>query len=100
MGRRVHPSPRGFRRASVSRHGRSRGQDLAYLAHMPPDQARARRFVHEALIAEIEVRQMVVASRRERRAVRARPQGNLLQPKAITALPAVKPRGGGGFIEI
>jgi predicted nucleic acid-binding Zn ribbon protein len=54
------------------RKRRSRGQDLAYLAAMAPDQARARRSVHEALISDIEIRKMVIASRRERRADRKR----------------------------
>src|ERR1700678_2068522 len=54
------------------RKRRSRGQDLAYLAAMTPDQARARRFVHEALISDIEIRKMVIATRREGRAERKR----------------------------
>lgn len=81
------------------RKRRSRGQDLVYLAALAPDQARARRFVHEALISDIEIRKMVIASRRERRAEqkRARP----VRPHLIAhPLPAPKPRGGGGFIDV
>jgi hypothetical protein len=46
---------------------RHRGGDLAYLATLPPEQAKARRFVHEAVASEIEIARMVSASRRERR---------------------------------
>jgi hypothetical protein len=81
------------------RKRRSRGQDLAYLAAMPPEQARARRFVHEALISDIEMRKMVIASRRERRADRKRSRP--VQPRPVTdPLSPPKPRGGGGFIEV
>jgi hypothetical protein len=81
------------------RKRRSRGQDLAYLAATAPDQARARRFVHEALISDIEIRKMVIASRRERRAEqkRVRPvRPHLIAPPP----PAPKPRGAGGFIDV
>lgn len=80
------------------RKRRSRGQDLAYLAAMTPEQARARRFVHEALISEIEIRKMVIASRRERRADRKRSRPVQLRP--VTDPPSPKPRGGGGFIDV
>ena len=46
---------------------KSRGFDLAYLTALPPDQARARRFVHEALDSEIAIARMVGASQREGR---------------------------------
>jgi hypothetical protein len=81
------------------RKRRSRGGDLAYLAAMTPELARARRFVHEALISEIEIRKMVIASRRERRADRDRFRP--VRPKPVDEpLPASKPRGGGGFIDV
>jgi hypothetical protein len=80
------------------RKRRSRGQDLAYLAAMPSDQARARRFVHEALISDIEIRKMVIVSRRERRAERKRSRP--VQARRVPDLPETKPRRGGGFIDI
>jgi hypothetical protein len=46
---------------------RSRGLDLAYLTALPPDQARARRFVHEAVGSDIAISRSVGASRREGR---------------------------------
>jgi hypothetical protein len=78
------------------RKRRSRGQDLAYLAAMTPEHARARRFVHEALISDIE--KMVIASRRERRAEQKRSRP--VQPRPVPHLPSPKPRGGGGFIDV
>ena len=80
------------------RKRRSRGQDLAYLAAMPPEQARARRFVHEALISDIEIHKMVIASRRERRAQRKR--SSSVQPTPVLNPSPPKPRGGGGFIDV
>jgi hypothetical protein len=80
------------------RKRRSRGQDLAYLEAMPPEQARARRFVHEALISDIEIRKMVIASRRERRAERRRARPIQLRPTPDPV--SLKPRGAGGFIEV
>jgi hypothetical protein len=80
------------------RKRRSRGQDLAYLAAMTPEQGRARRFVHEALISDIEIRKMIIASRRERRADRKRSPPVQLRP--LPAPPPPKPRGGGGFIDV
>jgi hypothetical protein len=44
---------------------KSRGHDLAYLSSMPPAQADARRFVHEADLADIATARAVRASRRE-----------------------------------
>jgi hypothetical protein len=81
------------------RKRRSRGQDLAYLAAMSSDQARARGFVHEALISEIEIRKMVLASRRERRADRKRILPTI-QPRPAPDPPPQKPRGAGGFIDV
>jgi hypothetical protein len=46
---------------------KSRGGDLAYLASLPADQARARRFLHEALESDIAIARMAGASRREGR---------------------------------
>jgi hypothetical protein len=46
---------------------KSRGADLAYLATLPPDQARARRMVHQALDDQIFVAKLATASRREGR---------------------------------
>jgi hypothetical protein len=49
---------------------KSRGFDLAYLTALPPDQARARRFVHEAMDSDIVIARMVGASQREGRRAR------------------------------
>jgi hypothetical protein len=65
---------------------------------MVPEQARARRFVHEALISEIEIRKMVIASRRERRAERKRCRP--VRSPAVDPPATLKPRGGGGFIGV
>jgi hypothetical protein len=46
---------------------KSRGHDLAYLATLPPDQARARRMNHEALESDIAIARSVGAARREGR---------------------------------
>jgi len=56
-----------------------RGFDLAYLADLPPDQARARKMVHNATDDEIFVMKMATASRREGRATRR----NLPQAKRM-----------------
>jgi hypothetical protein len=82
------------------RKRRSRGEDLAYLATMLPDHARARRFVHEALISDIEIRKMVIASRKERRADRKRYSPVKPQPMPDPPKLSPKPRGGGGFIDV
>ena len=79
-----------------------RGQDLAYLKDWPPDVARARRFVHEAVISDIETRKVVAAMKRERRAAQKQ-RKRRVQPELTPAGPAaapLKPRGGGGLIEI
>jgi hypothetical protein len=44
-----------------------RGGDLAYLATLPPDQASARRSIHEAIDSEIAIARMASASQREGR---------------------------------
>jgi hypothetical protein len=49
---------------------KSRGADLAYLATLPPDQARARRMVHDAVDSDIAVARIVGASQREGRRTR------------------------------
>jgi hypothetical protein len=49
---------------------KSRGFDLTYLTTLPPDQARARRFVHEAMDSDIAVARAVGASQREGRRTR------------------------------
>jgi hypothetical protein len=49
---------------------KSRGADLAYLTAPPPDQARARRMLHDAVDSEIALRRDVGASRREGRQAR------------------------------
>jgi hypothetical protein len=46
--------------------------DLAYLGELPPDQARARRFVHDADLDSIATARAVAASRREGRRQRRR----------------------------
>jgi len=77
-----------------------RGQDLAYLTDWPPDVARARRFVHEAIVADIETRKAVTAMKRERRAVQKHQKRRGRPELKLPSLPATKPRGGGGLIEI
>jgi hypothetical protein len=49
---------------------KSRGFDLAYLAALPPDQARARRMLHDAVDSDIFVARMAGASQREGRQAR------------------------------
>jgi hypothetical protein len=56
---------------------KSRGADLAYLATMPPDQARARRMIHDAVDSDIFIARMAGASQRE-------------GPQARRGLPKVK----------
>jgi hypothetical protein len=46
---------------------KSRGHDLVYLATLPPDQARARRMVHDAVESGIAIARIVGASQREGR---------------------------------
>src|SRR5271170_110484 len=82
------------------RKRRSRGQDLAYLAAMSPEQARARGFLHEALISDIEIRKMVIASRRERRAEQKRGLQVQPSPRPAPEPSPQKPRGAGGFIVV
>ena len=78
-----------------------RGQDLTYLRGWPLDVARARRFVHEAIVADIETRKAVTAMRRERRAAqKQRSRVVRLVTPASQPATAPKPRGGGGFIDI
>jgi hypothetical protein len=52
------------------RKSRDHDLDLAYLATMPPDQARARRMIHNTVDDEIFIGRMAGASRREGRAAR------------------------------
>jgi hypothetical protein len=79
-----------------------RGQDLAYLKDWPPDVARARRFVHEAIRADIETRKVVAAMKRERRAAQKqhKRRARLELTPALQPATSPKPRGGGGLIEI
>ena len=65
----------------------------------PPDVARARRFVHEATVSDIETRKVVAAMKRERRAAQQQ-RKRRVHLDLPASLPATKPRGGGGFIEI
>jgi hypothetical protein len=54
---------------------KSRGADLAYLTTLPPDQARARRMIHDAVEFEIATARDVGAAQREgRRARRGMPR--------------------------
>ena len=46
---------------------KSRGGDLAYLTALPPDQARARRMLHDAIDSDIFIARMASASQREGR---------------------------------
>jgi hypothetical protein len=79
-----------------------RGQDLAYLQDWPPDVARARRFVHDAIVADIETRKVVAAMKRERRAdqKQRKRRTQLKFNRAPQPVASPKPRGGGGFIDI
>jgi hypothetical protein len=45
---------------------KSRGADLAYLTTLPPDQARARRMIHDAVESEVAIARDVGAQRRDR----------------------------------
>jgi hypothetical protein len=76
-----------------------RGQDLAYLKDWPPDVARARRFVHEAIVADIDTRKVVAAMKRERRAAQKQQTRRVQLNRASLPATIPKPRGGGGFIE-
>jgi hypothetical protein len=49
---------------------KSRGGDLAYLASLPPEQASARRSIHEAIDSDIFIARMARASQREGRQAR------------------------------
>jgi hypothetical protein len=69
------------------------------LTDWPPDVARARRFVHEAIVSDIETRKVVAAMKRERRAAQKQ-RKRRVHLESPVSLPATKPRGGGGFIEI
>jgi len=53
--------------STTCRIRKSRGADLAYLATMPPDQARARRMIHDAVDSDIFIARMAGASQREGR---------------------------------
>ena len=77
-----------------------RGQDLAYLRDWSPDVARARRFVHEAIVADIETRKVVAAMKRERRAAQKQQTRRARLNPASLPVTTLKPRGGGGFIDI
>jgi hypothetical protein len=74
-----------------------RGQDLAYLKDWPSDVARARRFVHEAIAADIETRKAITAIKRERRAAQKQQKQRPRVELNLAPLPATKPRDGGGF---
>jgi len=65
--------------STTCRIRKSRGFDLAYLATMPPDQARARRMIHNAVDDEIFVMRLATTSQREGRATRR----NLLKVKRM-----------------
>jgi hypothetical protein len=63
---------------------KSRGADLAHLTTLPPDQARARRMIHDAVESEVAIARDVGASRREGRRAR---RGMLRVRRIRTALP-------------
>jgi len=65
--------------STTCRIRKSRGFDLAYLAALPPDQARARRMIHDAVDSDIFIGRMAGASRREGRDMRR----NLLKVKRM-----------------
>jgi hypothetical protein len=79
----------------VRREGRESGADLAYLASLQPDQARARRMVHDAGHAGDEDGGFVGASRREGRRER-RGEYVMIAACRITD-PAVNKKGNEGF---
>jgi len=57
---------------------KARGADLAYLATLPPDQARARLFNHEVDLDVIATARAVAASKREGRRQRQKlPKGEI-----------------------
>jgi hypothetical protein len=61
--------------SGTCRMRKSRGADLAYLTTLPPDQARARRMIHDAVEFEIATARDVGAAQREgRRARRGMPR--------------------------
>jgi hypothetical protein len=62
---------------------KSRGGDLAYLATLPPDQARLRRIGHETTLDSIAVARMASALQREGRLARR----NLPKVKRMTTAP-------------
>jgi hypothetical protein len=68
---------------------KSRGADLAYLTTLPPDQARARRMIHDAVESEVAIARDVGASRREGRRAR---RGMLRVRRIRTALPPIAAR--------
>lgn len=84
----MRPSTR-FDRETCSdrcRKAISRGADLEYLRTLPDDQARTRRFLHEAIRDEIAVERLVRAQRRDYRATAKRKR--LLAPSAPPRPPA------------
>jgi hypothetical protein len=70
--------------STTCRMRKSRGADLAYLTTLPPDQARARRMIHDAVESEVAIARDVGASRREGRRAR---RGMLRVRRIRTALP-------------
>jgi hypothetical protein len=74
------PAPRVCSNTCAKR--KSRGFDLAYLTALPPDQARTRRMIHDAVDSEIAIGRMVGASQREGRDTRR----NLLKVKRMKAI--------------
>jgi hypothetical protein len=90
----MRPSTR-FDRETCSdacRKGISRGEDLAYLKDWSDDQARIRRFLHDAISDGIAVEKMLRAQRREYR-TKARKQARLRPPivRVSPTNPAVAP---------
>ena len=68
--------------STTCRMRKTRGADLAYLATLPPDQAGARRMLHDTIDFEIATARDVGASQREGRDMRR----NLLKVKRMKAI--------------
>jgi hypothetical protein len=65
---------------------KSRGADLAYLTTLPPDQARARRMIHDAVESEVAIARDVGASRHEEhRSIYAPPRPTMPRPRTRKA---------------
>jgi hypothetical protein len=69
----------------------NRGGDLEYLRDLPDDQARSRRFLHEAIRDEIELERMIRAQRRDYREMARRKRQARPAPAPAISRPAAPP---------